>query len=585
MNMKDRREVTQRMSSIRFGVMCNGTTLTEWQARCLKRLLEHDNIHAALLILDDSSVSKSLFSRVFTKLRKLNLKTLLFQFYSYFIARPHSFRPVDMTSAFTDVPSIRCKVSKRGKYSEYFNQEDIDRIRQFDLDFILRFGFNIIRGDILNTARYGVWSFHHDDEMKYRGSPPCFWEIYYGDPITGAILQRIIDRLDGGIVLRKGFLPTIPYSYAANLNMVVSESSYWPAQVCVDIFNGNSEYLNAPPSQTTAPIYRAPTSFQMVLFLLKLLKNFIIKLYNHFFCHEEWNIGIIREPISTLLKTEVSPTIQWLPKPERNHFLADPFGISRGHKIYILCENFDYVSSKAVISSIELTESGSIVKQEVAISEPFHLSYPFLFEYKDEFYCVPETAQTREVRLYKAEHFPSHWAKVATLIEDFPGVDSTVFRYGDRWWLTCANEEDGKKYKLFIWHAPNLFGPWEPHELNPVKVDVRSARPAGTPFLSDGYLYRPAQDCSVTYGGRVVFNRVVRLTPTTLEEESVWDIGPSRNSRYRDGLHTVSMAGDVTVVDGKRYLFLTRGFIHACSHAFYKIIPTRRKAIDSRDNG
>ena len=37
--------------------------------------------------------------------------------------------------------------------------------------FMLRVGFNIIRGEILNVPKYGVWSFHHDDEVKYRGGP------------------------------------------------------------------------------------------------------------------------------------------------------------------------------------------------------------------------------------------------------------------------------------------------------------------------------------------------------------------------------------------------------------------------------
>ena len=40
-----------------------------------------------------------------------------------------------------------------------------------------------------------------------------------------------------------------------------------------------------------------------------------------------------------------------------------------------------------------------------------------------------------------------------------------------------------------------------------VKTDVRSARPAGTPFVYQGELYRPAQDCSRTYGGSIVIHR------------------------------------------------------------------------------
>jgi len=44
---------------------------------------------------------------------------------------------------------------------------------------------------------FGVWSWHHGDEDKYRGGPPAFWEIVNADPVTGALLQRLTERLDG----------------------------------------------------------------------------------------------------------------------------------------------------------------------------------------------------------------------------------------------------------------------------------------------------------------------------------------------------------------------------------------------------
>ncbi len=146
-------------------------------------------------------------------------------------------------------------------------------IRNFNLDFILRFAPGILRGEILSAARYGIWSYHHDDEEKYRGGPPCFWEIYNGDPQTGAILQRLTDRLDAGIILRKGFVPTIHDSYAGNINSANFESAPWPAQVCTDIRNGHAEYLDAPPSRSTAPIYYPPNNIQSLAFAMKVLLN------------------------------------------------------------------------------------------------------------------------------------------------------------------------------------------------------------------------------------------------------------------------------------------------------------------------
>ena len=64
-------------------------------------------------------------------------------------------------------------------YEHRFPPEAVERIRAADLDVLLRFGFNIIRGEIQETAQsYGVWSYHHGDNREYRGQPDFFWEMY-----------------------------------------------------------------------------------------------------------------------------------------------------------------------------------------------------------------------------------------------------------------------------------------------------------------------------------------------------------------------------------------------------------------------
>jgi hypothetical protein len=202
---------------------------------------------------------------------------------------------------------------------------------------------------------------------------------------------------------------------------------------------------------------------------------------------------------------------------------------------------------------------------------PFHVAYPYLFEHEGEAYCVPETSQANEVGLFKALEFPFRWVKVRTLLNGFPAVDSTVFQYEGLWWLTCTSDVEGSSLKLFIWHSEDLFGPWKPHERNPVKTDIASSRPAGTPFVHDGRLYRPAQDCSRTYGGRVAINRVTKLTTTEFVEERVATIEPFISSPYQDGVHTISAAGDITMVDSKRIVFNKHAFKHSLIRNYNKL--------------
>jgi hypothetical protein len=186
----------------------------------------------------------------------------------------------------------------------------------------------------------------------------------------------------------------------------------------------------------------------------------------------------------------------------------------------------------------------------VAIELPIHMSYPFLLEHRGSIYCVPETCQAREVGLFKAIDFPRRWTKVGPLLTNIGALDSTIFRYEGLWWLACTREEN-RLSKLFIWYASDLFGPWKPHAANPVKNDIRSSRPAGTPFFYKGYLYRPAQDCSQAYGKRIVINRVLKLTPREFKEEPVSVIEPNCDWKYPHGVHTISGAGSMTILDGK----------------------------------
>jgi hypothetical protein len=297
---------------------------------------------------------------------------------------------------------------------------------------------------------------------------------------------------------------------------------------------------------------------------------------SYFRRRETWNIGLIQQPITTLLTPDARPQVYWLPRV-RGRSLADPFAVVRNEKVYVLCEELDFSAPKARIVYFELPKRGRRPEPKVAFEPSCHISYPYLFEYEGDIYCVPETCQAREVSLYKAVAFPHNWEKVETLLSDFAGVDPTVFQHGGRWWLTCGDEEQSHGWdKLFAWHAQEPRGPWIPHDHNPIKTDISSSRPAGAPFMRNGGLFRPAQDCSRTYGGRIVLNRILALTPSEFKEEPVSAIEPAPRGPYPDGLHTVSAAGDITLIDGKRF---QRAPLTMLSRKVSQLLQANRRSI------
>jgi hypothetical protein len=98
-------------------------------------------------------------------------------------------------------------------------------------------------------------------------------------------------------------------------------------------------------------------------------------------------------------------------------------------------------------------------------------------------------------------------------------------------------------------------GPWTPHKKWPVRIDVRGARPAGTPFLLDGRLIRPGQDCAETYGAAVALHEVNVLTESDYRETLITVLRPDPAGPFPDGLHTLVHDGTRFWLDGKRFIF------------------------------
>ena len=531
--------------NLRFGVICYGPVLENWQVHCLKQLLKLPRLQIALLII---CVRPGNFQSLFSFEREDDKSHAPALLLSKIAFRPKALRKAT-TDMLSDLTSIYCKTIVDGQFRR-FSDNDVQRIAKHDLDFILDFGFERITGAILDVPRHGIWFFHHGEIEEAHSAPACFWEIYNAKNVTASFLLKLTDTPNAFVVLRKGYFKTVDYSYSRNVDSVYLGCVHWPAQVCLDILNNHAAYLNGPPIYSKLGSRALPNTLQTVIFSVKTFRNMLRKLHRGIFRHDEWNIGVIKGSIATVLEDSL-PTPLWLPKAKKGTILADPFPVTWNGKVYVLCE---LLKTKGVIVCIEITDPTKPSLPQVVIELPHHISYPYVVLYNAQVYCIPETAEANEVYLYRAVDFPHKWTRDAVLIKDFAAVDSTIFRHEGRWWLMCSAR--GQDHNLFVWYSDDISGPWTPHAGNPVKTDIRSARPAGTPFVHGGQLYRPAQDSSTLYGQRIVINRIKCLTPVEFEEEQVKVIEPFRHSDYPDGIHTVSAAGNMILCDGKHRRFL-----------------------------
>ena len=540
---------------LRFGIMCSGTDFQHFGAVVIRRLLSVDGVEPALLIVDDRTESgqKSLSEKMHTVADIASdrgvreaLNKASWNIYKKYIASPEYTNRVDLSDELAATDRIYCGVREE-EYSEYFYEEDIKRIREYDLDFILRRGFGIVRGEILDVPRYGIWSFHHDDETNYRGVPACFWEIYDGEPVTGAILQRLTDRLDGGIILRRGHWPTAR-TYPTNVDQVVYGSTKWPAQVATDIRNGYTEYINASPSKTDADIFKCPSPGQIARYHLKTYRSL---LGDALAGQSFWNIGVIETSIEDFVDSPPDD-IQWCASTATNRFIADPFPAVIDGKTYVFVEEYPYETGKGKISYVEYPDGFRWGSLQTAIEEPFHMSYPFMFRDGGTLYSIPETSNAGEVRLYRV-NAPDEWTFERTLVSDVRASDPTLVEHDGQYWLFFTTDKDynSRLADLHVWYAPEVKGPWVSHDNNPVKTDVRGARPGGTPYRIDEDLFRPVQDCSQGYGTALAVNKVTALSKSRFQESRISEISPGEYLADYQGIHTLSTDDEICVVDGR----------------------------------
>ncbi len=534
---------------LRVGILCDGLVFQRWQAECIRQVLALDGVKPVVLVVNDRpAADRPSFSE---RMRKQPWRIAFYLRYRRKRFNPRAMEPEDLSNTLGHLPRILCKTTKLG-HGDYFQPADLNALRDLDIDVLLRFGFNIIRGEILELPRYGVWSYHHGDEQKYRGGPPGFWEIMNDDPITGAILQRLTDTLDGGFVLRKGWFKTIDHSLRETVDTVLMHSAPWAAHVCREILAGREEAATGTLSDTKAVIHKYPDNATFLAFLSKQASNKMRFHQRELKEHEEWNIGVLYQPIQNLLEERPSLNARWLPSPSKGQYRADPFGYITDGQLNVLYEKYDYKKASGEINRLRPKRDNVLKRSRTLLGGGSHLSYPYVIERDGQVFVVPENAAKGCVELYRMNAANDSLDHVRTLLDE-PLLDPTVFEHQGRWWL-FGTKAPLTNVELFAYHSDRFEGPYAPHASNPIKSDIRSSRPGGTPFTHNGELYRPAQDSSLTYGGRIAINRILELSPFAFREEIVKYIGPFKGTAYSQGMHTLSAVGNITLVDGKRHV-------------------------------
>lgn len=254
-----------------------------------------------------------------------------------------------------------------------------------------------------------------------------------------------------------------------------------------------------------------------------------------------WNVGIIEDSIEHTLANPM-PKIRWMKHKYKDRFFADPFLYKvDADNYYVLAEEFPFYESIGYISLLTIDKKTMrLKKKQPMISEQWHLSYPFVYNGR----IIPEAYRSGKVYAY-AEN-------AATLsreaILDRGLIDQTFLQYNGYEWI-FATDKDNALAGLKIFYRGKE-GQWIAHPCNPIKNDIKTARPGGHFFILNGMLYRPVQDSEERYGRKIRIMRVDCLTTTAFEETEVACISSEINPPYSMGFHTFNVEDGFIVVDG-----------------------------------
>ncbi|XJJ71539.1 formyl transferase [Novosphingobium sp. BL-8A] len=268
-----------------------------------------------------------------------------------------------------------------------------------------------------------------------------------------------------------------------------------------------------------------------------------------------WHCGIVQRPIECVLTGDYgAQDIVWLPPEPKFTFLADPFGYDDGSHLHIFAEQYDYRTRHGVIERLTLDREHRLVDRRQVLREPWHLSYPQVFQGEGAVWMLPEAHRSGGLTLYRGDAMLERWAPECQIELDCVPVDASILHHDGLWWLFYSSAESraSKVETLHVAWSERLAGPWTPHPANPVRLDRRSSRPGGTPVVIDGRIMLPMQDCSATYGGAIRPLWVTRLDVEGFTAQAGGPLAfPAGSPRRCEGMHTLSACGAVTLFDVK----------------------------------
>lgn len=371
-------------------------------------------------------------------------------------------------------------------------------------------------------------------------------------PVTGFRILRIREELDDAEVLATGSVTT-DLLFWRNRQRLRAKSLVYLAQLMSHWLTaeGQLELPSARAMISTVELIQTSRGASYWELLVKTTSFLSQLVWRHILrgLRYRWEVAVLAQPLA---EADLSSG-QRIPN-EPHCFLADPFVVTEQGRTIVFAEELDYRTGRGQIVAYEVSPAPeqkttplSFTRLGIALSEPFHLSFPYVFRYQDKLYLVPESSAQREIRIYECIEFPLRWRLHTTAMTGVSAVDSLIFPHNEHWWLlTNIDSSDvgdhGSELHIFFADQP-LTAAWQSHPGNPVIFDAQRARNGGF-IQTGGQIFRVNQFGGFfRYGAGVTVNQIDQLDTKAYNETQLQTISPDFFPNLQGNHH---LAGDST---------------------------------------
>ena len=525
---------------IKIGLLVDSDEVPLWINLMIEEILKIKFIEISLIIKDNSK------NQIKNKINHGIKEKILYNW--YLLYEKKRFTPkkdLNINQKFKKLENISeieiFPILKNSSY--YLSDEQIEKVKEHNLDLIIRITSNKISGKILTITKFGIWSYHlknkNFNEIKFSS----FWEILKNKSVTNVNLY--LDSDSNNKIISKSITATDPLYITRN-----EINKKWKnIELTLNELHKINQLNKIHTIEEEEEEEEIPNNFQIIQFIINHWKNY-------FQIKKKFRNKIEQWGISFDFNKKIFDSIEKSNKiyAPKDRYYADPFIIKKNEEYFVFIEEVIYQDKKGHISYFKIDKNGNYNLPEKILENKYHMSYPFIFEFENNYYMIPETSENKSIDLYKCKKFPDQWEFKKTIMKNINAVDSTLLRKDNKWWLFTSIPfmESSPNDSLSIFYADDLFSDnWIPLLKNPVISNVRKSRSAGKIFELNGEYYRPAQDCSDGYGKGIIINKILKLNQNEYYEEEVDSIYSEFDDTI-EGIHTFAQCDALRVLDFKK---------------------------------